>query len=65
MGRSSSGRHCVLVDKNGQIYSYDDFYESFVMEFESEEDAQEELNHLIEEEVLDANDGWHPEWHRN
>lgn len=60
--RRGGDSYYVLVDKDGNEYTVDDIIEGeMVVDFDSWEEAEEELAYLIEEEELDPNDGWHVE----
>ena len=63
--RRGGDSYYVLVNKDGEEYTVDDIVEGeMVVDFDSWEEAEEELAYLIEEEELDHNDGWHVERHR-
>jgi len=65
MSRRGGDSYFVLVDKDGNEYTVDDIIEGeMILDFVSEEDAQAELDYLLEEEELDPADGWHVERHR-
>ena len=64
MGRAAGSRYWVLVNKHGDLYEYEDIFESFVQEFESESDALDEMECLLDAGILKIQDGWHPECHR-
>ena len=60
--RRGGDSYYVLVNKDGEEYTVDDIIEGeMVVDFDSWEEAEEELAYLIEEEELDPNDGWHGE----
>ena len=60
--RRGGDSYYVLVNKDGEEYTVDDIIEGeIVVDFDSWEEAEEELAYLIEEEELDPNDGWHVE----
>lgn len=60
--RRGGDSYYVLVNKDGEEYTVDDIIEGeMVVDFDSWEEAEEELAYLIEEEELDLNDGWHVE----
>ena len=62
--RQGGDSYYVLVDKDGNVYKKEDFVETYVVEFDSWEDAEEELTYLIDIEDLKEEDGWHVERHR-
>ena len=63
--RKGGDSYYVLVDNDENVYTQDDYIEcEYVVEFDSWEEAEEELQYLIDEEILDEADGWHVERHR-
>lgn len=63
--RRGGDSYYVLVDKDENIYTQDDIIEGeLIVDFDSWEEAEEELQCLIDEEILDEADGWHVERHR-
>lgn len=62
--RQGGDSYYVLVDTNGDVYETEDYIDTYVAEFDTWEDAEEELDMLIADEVLDEKDGWHVERHR-
>lgn len=63
--RRGGDSYYILVNKDGEEYTVDDIVEGeMILDFDSWEEAEEELAYLIEEEELDPNDGWHVERHR-
>ena len=62
--RRGGDSYYVLVDNDENVYTQDDYIEcEYVVEFDSWEEAEEELQYLIEE-ILDKADGWRVERHR-
>jgi hypothetical protein len=60
--RRGGDSYYVLVDNQDEVYTQDDYIEGeYVVEFDSWEEAEEELQYLIDEEILDEADGWHVE----
>ena len=63
--RRGGDSYYVLVDKDENIYTQDDIIEGeLIVDFDSWEEAEEEWQCLIDEEILDEADGWHIERHR-
>ena len=63
--RRGGDSYYVLVDNDENVYTQDDYIEGeYTVEFDSWDEAEEELQCLIDEEILDPNDGWHVERHR-
>ena len=63
--RRGGDSYYVLVDNDENVYTQDDYIEcEYVVEFDSWEEAEEELQYLIDEEILDKADGWRVERHR-
>lgn len=63
--RRGGDSYYVLVNNKDEVYTIDDICEGkLVVEFDTWEDAEDELEELIEEEELDKADGWHVERHR-
>ena len=59
--RRGGDSYYVIVDKDGNEYEREDFIDKYIVDFNSWEEAEEELAYLIEIEELDPNDGWHVE----
>jgi hypothetical protein len=60
--RHGGDSYYVLVNKDDDAYTIDDIVEGeYVVDFDSWEEAEEELKYLLEEEELDEADGWHVE----
>lgn len=60
--RRGGDSYYVLVDNDGNEYTQDDYIEGeYTVDFDSWEEAEEELQYLIDEEILDPADGWHVE----
>lgn len=65
MSRKGGDSYYVLVNNQGEEYTVDDIVEGeMILDFDSEKEAEEELQYLIDEEELDEADGWHVERHR-
>ena len=63
--RQGGDSYYVLVDKDGNVYQKEDFVDTYVVEFDSWEEAEEELAYLLDtEEDFNEEDGWHVERHR-
>ena len=63
--RRGGDSYYVLVDNDENVYTQDDYIEcEYVVEFDSWEEAEEELQYLIDEEILDRADGWRVERRR-
>ena len=63
--RRGGDSYYVLVDNDENVYTQDDYIEGeYDVEFDSWEEAEEELQYLIDEEILDRADGWRVERHR-
>ena len=60
--RHGGDSYYVLVNNKNEEYTVDDIIEGeMIVDFDSWEEAEEELNYLLKEEELDAADGWHVE----
>lgn len=60
--RRGGDSYYVLVNNKNEKYTVDDIIEGeMIVDFDSWEEAEEELNYLLKEEELDAADGWHVE----
>ena len=59
--RHGGDSYYILVNKKDEAFEIVDIADTYTAEFDSWEDAEEELKYLIEEEVLDEADGWHVE----
>lgn len=60
--RRGGDSYYVLVNNKNEEYTVDDIIEGeMIVDFDSWEEAEEELNYLLEEEELDEADGWHVE----
>ncbi len=65
MSRRGGDSYYVLVNKDNEIYTVDDICEGeMIVDYDTEEEAEEELKYLIQEEELDPEDGWHVERRR-
>ena len=65
MGRRGGDSYYVLVNSKDEEYTTNDYIDGeTIVDFDSWEEAEEELKYLIEEEELDPADGWHVERHR-
>ena len=63
--RKGGDSYYVLVDNDENIYTQDDIIEGeMIVDFDSWEEAEEELQYLLDEGELDEADGWHVERHR-
>lgn len=63
--RMGGDSYYVLVNNQGEEYTVDDIIEGEILvDFDTEEDAEESLYYLIEQGELDEADGWHIERHR-
>ena len=63
--RRGGDSYYVLVDNDENVYTQDDYIEGeYVVEFDSWEEAKEELQYLMDEEILDRADGWRVERRR-
>ena len=62
--RRGGDSYYVIVDKDGNEYEREDFVDKYIVDFNSWEEAEEELQYLIDEGILDEADGWHVERHR-
>jgi hypothetical protein len=59
--RRGGDSYYVLVNKDDEVYEINDIADTYTAEFDSWEEAEDQLQYLIEEEELDADDGWHVE----
>ena len=50
-----------IVETGISNHKKEDFIDTYIVEFDDEDDAEDELAYLIE---LNPNDGWHVERHR-
>ena len=63
--RKGGDSYYVLVNKNNEEYAEDDIIEGeMVVDFDSEKEAEEALEYLLNTGELDEDDGWHVERHR-
>lgn len=63
--RIGGDSYYVLVNNQGEEYTVDDIIEGEILvDFDTEDDAEESLYYLIEQGELDEADGWHIERHR-
>lgn len=63
--RRGGDSYYVLVNKDGDVYTVDDIVEGeMILDFDDADEAEEELQYLLDEEELDEADGWHVERHR-
>jgi hypothetical protein len=60
--RHGGDSYYVLVNNKNEEYTVDDIIEGeYIVDFDSWEEAEDELRYLIEDGELDAADGWHVE----
>ena len=60
--RRGGDSYYVLVNNKNEEYTVDDIIEGeMIVDFDSWEEAEDELRYLIEDGELDAADGWHVE----
>lgn len=59
--RHGGDSYYVLVDKDGNEYEQEDAFDTYVLDFDSWEEAEDALEELIADETLDESDGWHVE----
>lgn len=65
MSRKGGDSYYVLVNNQGEEYTVDDIVEGeIIVDYDTEEDAEEALSYLIEDGELEEADGWHVERHR-
>lgn len=63
--RKGGDSYYVLVNNQGEEYTVDDIVEGeIIVDYDTEEDAEEALSYLIEDGELEEADGWHVERHR-
>lgn len=63
--RMGGDSYYVLINNQGEEYTVDDIIEGEILvDFDTEEDAEESLYYLIEQGELDEADGWHVERHK-
>jgi hypothetical protein len=63
--RIGGDSYYVIVNKDGDAYTVDDIIEGeMVLDFDDEDEAEEELQYLLDEGELDEADGWHVERYR-
>lgn len=63
--RRGGDSYYVLVNSQGEEYTVDDIVEGeMILDFNTAEEAEEELEYLLNEGELDQTDGWHVERHR-
>lgn len=63
--RRGGDSYYVLVNKDGNVYEDSNFTgDTWTVEFDSWEEAEEELNYLVDVNGLNKEDGWHVERHR-
>ena len=63
--RKGGDSYYVLVDKDGETYTVDDIVEGeMILDFDSWEEAEEELNYLLDAGEIEEDEGWHVERHR-
>ena len=63
--RRSGDSYYVLVNNQGEEYTVDDIIEGeMILDFDDENEAEEELQYLLDEGELDEADGWHVERYR-
>lgn len=62
MSRRGGDSYYVLVNNDDEEYTVDDIIEGeMIVDFDSWEEAEEELKYLLDEGELDEADGWHVE----
>ena len=60
--RKGGDSYYVLVNNKNEEYTIDDIIEGeMIVDFDSWEEAEDELKYLLKEEELDEADGWHVE----
>jgi hypothetical protein len=60
--RHGGDSYYVIVNKDNVEFTRDDIIEGeYIVDFDSWEEAEDELRYLIEDGELDAADGWHVE----
>ena len=60
--RKGGDSYYVLVDKDENEYTKEDYIEGeYIVDFDSWEEAEAELDYLVKEGELDPADGWHVE----
>lgn len=65
MSRHGGDSYYVLVNNQGEEYTVDDTIEGeMLLDFDTEEEAKDELKYLLEEGELEEDEGWHVERHR-
>jgi len=62
--RRGGDSYYVLVNKDGEEYTIEDYCDTYVMDYDSWELAEQELKEMLEEEELFEEDGWHVERRR-
>lgn len=63
--RKGGDSYYVLVNKDGDTYTVDDIVEGeMILDFDDADEAEEELQYLLDEGELDEADGWHVERYR-
>ena len=63
--RRGGDSYYVLVNKDGDTYTVDDIVEGeMILDFDNTDEAEEELQYLLDEGELDEADGWHVERYR-
>ena len=63
--RKGGDSYYVLVNKDGDTYTVDDIVEGeMILDFDNTDEAEEELQYLLDEGELDEADGWHVERYR-